>query len=148
MSIISEKHGRLLSSKEVAEELTKRAKGIRKYTSIGVNRMVYEGRLNPVERVGGANFFLPSDVAELKISPNRGNPTTRESKGIAGTGVSRKDLAARAGVAQTTVWNAFQKKPISQEIAGKIHHAFNELREEKNLPPMTIGQLGWDVIDN
>jgi hypothetical protein len=147
MAIISETHGKLLSSKEVAEILTKRSNGIRTYTNIGVNRMVYAGRLKPVETVGGANFFLPKDVEQLKIYPKKGNPATREKRGIAGTGVNRLEIANRAGVSQTTVWNAFSGKPISQETADKLFTAFNLLREEKQLPAMTIDQLGWNIVD-
>ena len=137
----------LLSSKEVAEVLTRRANGERTYTQIGVNRMVYEGRLKPVVTIGTTNFFLPSDVEQLPIFPKKGNPTTREKKGIAGTGVSRLALAERAKVAQSTVWNAFAHKPISKKVAHKLLEAFNELRQERNLSAMTVEQLQWNIVD-
>lgn len=147
MAIITEEHGRLLSTKEVAVRLSERAGGIRNYTTTGVNRMVSKKRLVPREKIAGANFFLPADVEELKISPQKGNPTTRQKKGIADTGVSRKVLANQTGIAESTIWNAFHQKPISKSKADLLLAAFNAIRQEQNQESMTFEQLEWNVID-
>jgi len=145
MSIISEQYGRLITSREAADILTRRAGGVRTYTYTGVNRMVSQGRLTPVEKIGGANFFRPEDVERVPITPKRGQPSTRTRKGIGDTGIGRTELARRAGVAETTVWNAFAGRPITAPKAEALLHALNALRAERGLSPLSREQLGWQV---
>jgi hypothetical protein len=147
MSIISEKYGRLVSAQEAADILTRRAGGIRKYTPVAIHRMVSMERLAPVEKIGGANFFRPDDIEKVHIVPKRGQPSTRTRKGIGDTGITRKELAQRSGVAETTVWNAFHGNPISQDVADKLLQAFNSIKEERKQKTATLEEMKWHVIE-